>query len=364
PRLQQPSRGRCGWVRRAAATTVPAATGPSGPPQGGGAAGPDPEPPKPNFGRRKGRLRRRGSARRPRQPGRGSGERGSITPCTGAERGRGRGGAPLREEAARPPAQAGWHRCKARPSASSSPAGTSVPRAVAAAGRTPGGGAGLPPAPPARPPAAGASRRPAHLREQAAAAGGARTAPGAGSTPPAPSPGSSAAAAGPRSSAGSPRTRRAGPRPAPAAGRDGRGPRLPPGRDGAACGDRPSAGERRQLPGAKGGGLLPSARPRAVMLAWRRSRLCRREARSNKRKHTKKPRPIPPPRHQKTSQPWRGLAAVGGEGPQRSAVAAGREGGIASHLGRSCDWTRVDRAFVSQIQTWEGGAECQGTVST
>lgn len=220
PRLQPPSRERWGWVRRAAVATVPAAAGPSGPPQGGGAAGPDPELPKPNFGGRQGKLRRRGSARRPLQPGRGSGERGGITACSGAERGRGRGRAPPREEAARPPAQAGWHRCKARPSASSSPAGASVPPAAAAAGRTPGGGAGLPPAPLARPPAAGASRRPAHLRGAAAAAGGARTAPGAGSTPPAPSPGSSAAAAGPRSSAGSPRARLAGPRPAPAGGRD------------------------------------------------------------------------------------------------------------------------------------------------
>lgn len=52
--------GRRGAARRpraeGAAVAVPAAAGPSGPPQGGGAAGPGPEPPKPNLGRRKGEL--------------------------------------------------------------------------------------------------------------------------------------------------------------------------------------------------------------------------------------------------------------------------------------------------------------------
>lgn len=262
--------------------TVPA--GPSRPPQGGR---PRPEPPKPNFGRRKGKLRRRGSARRPSQPERGSGERGGITACTGAEGGRGHGRAPLRQEAARPPAQAGWHRCKARSSASSSsPAGASVPWAAAAAGRTPGGGAGLPPAPSARPPTAGASRRPAHLRGAAAAAGGARTAPGAGSTPPAPSPGSSAAAAGPRSSAGSPRAR---PRP------EGGTQPSATARRGRRCRRRPPLSRREEAAPWGEGGWSPSLGPPpgcnaglgalTVLLAG---------ARSNKPEHTKRTPSSPP----------------------------------------------------------------------
>lgn len=60
-----------------------------------------------------------------------------------------------------------------------------------------------------------------------------------------------------RSRRRTPLIRRQPPRPArrpPASpgGREGRGLRLPPGGDGAAGDDRPSAGERRQLPGEKG----------------------------------------------------------------------------------------------------------------
>lgn len=278
------------------ALAATAAAGPSEPPRGSGAAGPKPS--KPNLGRRKGSCDAAALPGVPVQPERGGGERGGggITPA-GAERGRGRGWAPARGEAARPPSQAGWHRRKARPGSSWFPAGASVPSAAAAAGRTPDGRAAFPPAPPSRPTAAGTSRRPAHLRGAAAAAGGGRTAPGAGSTPPAPSPGSSAASPGPRSFAGSPRPSNS------AGGRDAAPGCRPAERGKAAAASAPQPARGGSSAGRRGGGgLHPSSRLRVVTLlaaAGGRAGCSHRSAHGKpppktqnilKKKPTKKPR--------------------------------------------------------------------------
>lgn len=54
---------------------------------------------------------------------------------------------------------------------------------------------------------------------------------------------------------------------------------------------------------------------------------------------------------------------MGGEGPQRSAVEAGREGGIASHLRRSSVWIPCGSRVSVSDPVLGGGAGCQGTVS-
>nr|XP_041570473.1 translation initiation factor IF-2-like [Taeniopygia guttata] len=325
PRLQRPPATAAvpralGWVGRAAAVTGSAGAGPSGPLQGGGAAAPTPRHRSPTL-----------------EGERESCDAAALLGCPSAEAGerrarrhhslyRGRARPGLRPGppagSGSPPAGAGWvarlQSCFQR---------LILPRrGVSASGCC--------------------CRRPHAGRRSGAAAGSSRPSPRGGGEPP---PGASQrSGSSSRRGTDSPRSRQYGtssfarlirsrrraalirpqlprparPSPASPGGREGRDPRLPPGGDGAGGGDRPSAGERRQLPGENGGGLLPSARPRAVMLAWPRSLVCRRRARSDKPKRARKTAPSPPRKASENLTALEG-AAVGGEGPQRSAVAAG-----------------------------------------